>query len=87
MDFLIHYWFLILGIFGMVAWTLLFINRDRIESPWVKALLGLSLEDPLFKSAMQGRKDFTRREVWGCVAVLLIAAFAIYSGKTWLRNL
>ncbi|MEO8385830.1 MAG: hypothetical protein ABI583_11355 [Betaproteobacteria bacterium] len=87
MDTLIRYWYVIFGVLGMVGWIFLFLNRDRIESPWVRSLLGLSLEDPLLKATMQGRKDFTRREVWGWVAVLVIAAFAIYSGQTWLRNL
>jgi hypothetical protein len=87
MEFLVRYWYVIVGILGAVIWLLLFLNRHRIESPWVRAVLGLSLEDPLLRAAMQGRKDFTKREVWGWVAVVMIAAVAIYAEKTWLRNL
>ena len=87
MELLVRYWYVIVGVAGGAAWLALFLNRHRIESPWIRAFLGLSLEDPILKAAMQGRNDFTRREIWGWFAVVLIAIVAIYAERTWLRNL
>lgn len=87
MEFLVRYWYVIFGVAGVVVWLLLFLNRDRIKSPWLRAAFGLSLEDPLLKAAMQGRKDFTKRELWGWGVVVVIGIVAIYAEKTWLRHL
>jgi len=83
MDFFVRHWYVLVGSALGIWWVALFLNRHRIESPWVRAFLGLSLESPLFKAAMQGRKDFTRREVWGWAVVVLIAAIAIFVEKFW----
>ena len=83
MEFLVRYWYIIVGVAGGVAWMVLFLNRHRIESPWIRAFLGLSLEDPILKAAMQGRKDFTNREIWGWAIVILLMVFLPLTYKLW----
>ena len=71
-DFLVRYGYLVLGFALLGVWAILFLNRQRIGSPWLRSLLGLSMDDPLLKAAMQGRKDFTAREKWGWTFVIAL---------------
>jgi hypothetical protein len=50
MEFFVHYWFILVGATLGIGWVILFLNRHRIESPWLRYMLGLSLEDPLLKA-------------------------------------
>lgn len=83
MGFLVRYWYVIVGVAGGVAWIVLFLNRHRIESPWIRSFLGLSLEDPILKAAVQGRKDFTNREFWGWAIVIFLMVFLPLTHKLW----
>ena len=87
MEFFVRHWYAFVGIPLFVLWLLLFLNRDRIESTWMRSILGLSLEDPVLKAAMQGRKDFSSREWVGWAVVVLVAALAIVAEKFLFRNL
>ena len=83
MESLVRYWYVIVGLAVGAAWIVLFLNRGRIESPWIRAFLGLSLEDPILKAAMEGRKDFTNRELWGWGIVILLMIFLPLTSKLW----
>ena len=87
MEFFVRHWYAIVGITLGALWIVLFINRDRIESAWIKSMLGLSLEDPVLKAAMQGRKDFSAREWVGWALVVVVAVAAIALDKLLIRNL
>ena len=83
MEFVARHWYIVVGIAGIAAWMVLFLNRHRIESLWIRAFLGLSLEDPVLKAAMQGRKDFTNREFFGWAIVILLIVFLPVVYKLW----
>ena len=83
MESLFRYWYVIVGLAVGAAWIVLFLNRGRIESPWIRAFLGLSLEGPILKAAMEGRKDFTNRELWGWGIVILLMIFLPLTSKLW----
>ncbi len=87
MEFFVRYWYAFFGIVLFALWWLLFLNRDRIESAWIKSMLGLSLEDPVLKAAMQGRKDFSTREWVGWALVVVVAVIAFAAERFLLRNL
>lgn len=87
MEFFVRHWYAIVGITLGALWIVLFIARDRIKSVWIKSVLGLSLEDPVLKAAMQGRKDFSTREWVGWAVVVLVAVMAIVADKFLFRNL